>query len=120
MVALLVDSAGLEISLSKLERALARRKTNVYISREQIVSVQLTDDPWDWLRGKPDPGTRAGNLSACGTWKSGHSTDFVMLRKGPGVIIDLAGGDFDRLLLSSVHGAELARVLRFPGESAEL
>lgn len=119
-MALLVDSAGLEVSLSKLERTLARRKTKVYVARDQIVSVQLTDDPWGWLRGKPDPGTRVGSLSACGTWKSAHATDFVLLRKGPGVIIDIEGGEFDRLLLSSVHGAELARALRFPGETAEL
>lgn len=120
MVALLVDSAGLEISLSKLERTLARRKTNVYVPREQIVSVQLTDDPWGWLRGKPDPGTKAGTLSAAGTWRSAHSSDFVLLRKGPGVVIDIEGGEFDRLVLTSVHGAELAHALHFPGETAEL
>ncbi len=120
MVVLLVDSAGLEVSLSKLERSFARRNDNVYVSREQISSVQLTDDPWSWLRGKPAPGTKLGTLSAYGTFTAANSTDFVLLRKGPGVVIDIEGGEFDRLLLTSVNGAELARALHFPGEAVEL
>lgn len=71
MVTLLLDSARLEVSLTRVERAISFHPQSLKIPREQIHKVQLTDDPWTWLRGRI-PGDvhsrrhRDGNLE--GLW----------------------------------------------------
>ena len=68
MVRLLVDSDSLEVQLSTLERTLARRRESVWIERSRILRVQLTDEPFTWLRGVRAPGTHVPGRLAYGTW----------------------------------------------------
>lgn len=121
MVTLLLDSAQLEVVLTRVERTLAFRKENVLIDRSQIAKVQLTDDAWTWLRGVPNPGTHVRGTIAMGSWKSSTATDFALIRRHhPGVVIDLKGHDeFQRVVLSTRHGLALVQALRLDtGEEA--
>lgn len=131
MVTLLLDSAQLEVVLSPVERALSFRSASLRLDRAAIEKVQLTDDPWTWLRGVPNPGTHVRGLVAMGTWRSAGSTDFVVVRRRrPAVVIDLdpsdpAGQEFQRLVLSTRHGPALAQALQLetdaePVEVSEL
>jgi hypothetical protein len=121
MVTLLLDSAQLEVVLSPLEKALSFRSASLRIERSHIAKVQLTDDPWTWLRGVAGPGTHFRSVVAMGTWRSAGGTDFVIVRRRrPAVVIDLdpaAGGEFDRLLLSTRHGVALVQALQLEADS---
>jgi hypothetical protein len=114
MVTLLLDSAQLEVVLSRTERAVAFRRRNITVERSAIAKVQLTDDAWTWLRGVPDPGTYLPVAVAAGSWKSAGGRDFVLLRgRKPSVVIDLEGHDeFQRLVLTTRHGIALVQALR--------
>jgi hypothetical protein len=114
MVTLLLDSAQLEVVLSRTERAVAFRRRNITIERSTIAKVQLTDDAWTWLRGVPDPGTYLPVALAAGSWKSAGGRDFVLLRgRKPSVVIDLEGHpDFQRIMLTTRHGVSLVQALR--------
>ena len=115
---LLLDSAQLEVVLSPLERALSFRRSRLRIERAHIVRVQLTDDPWTWLRGVPSPGTQVRGVVAMGTWKSAGAADFIVVkRRKPAVVIDLdpeagAAAEFQRVVLTTRHGLALVQALR--------
>jgi hypothetical protein len=117
MVTLMLDSAQLEIVLSAAEKALAFRKRNVIVPRSAITRVQLTDDAWTWLRGVRSPGTYVPATFASGTWRYAGGKDFALIRRSrPAVVIDLDGHDeFQRLVLTTRHGVELAQALRVDG-----
>ena len=87
MVTLLLDATRLEVVLSPIERALARRSDPVHVDRSHITKVQLTDDAWTWLRGVPNPGTHLRGTVAMGTWRSAGAADFVVVRRlGQGLL----------------------------------
>ncbi len=113
MVTLLLDSDRLEVVLSRAERTLARHSGNVVVSRADIVRATVTQDAWIWLRGVPSPGTYVPAVIAMGSWRSGAGLDFALVRRRrPGVVIDLDGHDrFERLVLTTRHGAELLTAL---------
>ena len=114
MVTLLLDATRLEVVLSPIERALARRSDPVHVDRSHITKVQLTDDAWTWLRGVPNPGTLVRGTVAMGTWRSAGGVDFVVVRRRhPAVVIDLAdASEFARLVLTTSHGVALTQALR--------
>lgn len=114
MVTLLLDSENLEVALSATERAAAFQRTAIRVRRADVERVQLTDDPWTWLRGVRKPGTCIPNVIAAGTWHSTAGTDFVMVRgRRPGVVIDLnQDAPFQRLVLTTRHGLALVAALQ--------
>ncbi len=114
MATLLLDSTRLEVVLSGTERALSFHKGNIEIERTAIARVQLTDDPWTWLRGVRAPGTHVRGVLALGTWRSANGDDFVVIRRGrAGVVIDLDGhADFSRVILSTRHALALVQALQ--------
>lgn len=114
MATLLLDSTRLEVVLSGAERALSFRKGNIEIERSSIVKVQLTDDPWTWLRGVRMPGTHVPGVLAMGTWRSASGDDFVVIRRRrAGVVIDLDdSGEFARVVLSTRHALALVQALQ--------
>lgn len=117
---LLLDSTQLEVALSPVERALARRRDAVRVERTHIRKVQLTDDAWTWLRGVPSPGTLVRGTVAMGTWTSASGDDFVVVRRRhPAVVVDLEDdAAFSRLVLTTRHGLALVHALRLdvPGD----
>jgi hypothetical protein len=120
MVTLLLDSTQLEVALSPVERALARRSDPVRVERADIRKVQLTEDAWTWLRGVPSPGTLVRGAIAMGTWASASGNDFVVMRRRrAAVVVDLVdGAEFARLVLTTRHGLALVQALRLEAEDA--
>ncbi|WP_156761239.1 hypothetical protein [Microbacterium karelineae] len=118
MARLLVDTDTLEVQLAPLERALSRRKDVVRVDRSLIAKVQLTDEPFTWLRGVRAPGTHVPGRLAYGTWRSVFGDDFAAVREGrPGVVIDLEGhGEFERIVLTTRHGVGLVKALQRDGD----
>ena len=110
----MLDSAHLELVLSPAEKLLAFRKRNVVVGRDTISRVQLTEDPWTWLRGVRAPGTFVPATIAVGSWRYAGGKDFEVIRRSrPGVVIDLAGsGEFQRIVVSTRHGLALVTALR--------
>lgn len=123
MVTLLLNSAQLDVVLSPAERALSFTRETVRVDRADIARIQLTDNPWTWLRGVPSPGSRLRGILAMGTWRSATADDFVILRrKLPAVVIDLVAdtaSPFRRMLLTTRHGGALASALHLGEESGE-
>ncbi len=119
MVNLLLDQTQLEVVLSSFERGVTFQRENLRIPREAIRKVQLTDDPWTWLRGVPNPGVRVPNVLAGGEWKSANGRDFVLIRRRhPGVVIDLDDDRaFQRLVFTTRHGLALTQALRLEASS---
>lgn len=121
MVTLLLDQTQLEIVLSPTERALARRKDSVRIERSSIVRVQIVDELWAWLRGVPSPGAHVRGALAMGRWTSAGGSDFVLVRRRhPGVVIDLDGGEFARIVLTTRHALALVHALQKDGDVGEI
>lgn len=114
MVTLLLDQTQLEVVLSPFERTVTFHRENLRIDRDRIRKVQLTDDPWTWLRGVPSPGAHVPSVLAAGQWKSASGRDFVLIRRRhAGVVIDLDSGEpFERLIITTRHGLALAQALR--------
>ncbi|WP_125100475.1 hypothetical protein [Leucobacter chromiireducens] len=115
------------IRLTRAERVAALRRRDITLDRSAITSAVITEDPWVWLRGVRASGSHVPGTLASGTWRSFTGRDFVLARKGrDAVIIDLEPapetaedrgwvGEFDafsRVILSTVHAAELVRALR--------
>lgn len=116
------------IRLTAAERVSAFRRRDITLDRSAITSAVITDDPWVWIRGVRSPGTRVPGKLAIGTWRSTAGHDFVLARSGrEAVVIDLDTsegsergwvGEFDnfsRVIISTVHAAELVRALRLDG-----
>lgn len=114
MVTLLLDASQFEIALSPTERALARRAEPIRIPRERIRKIQLTDDPWTWIRGKRQTGSHVPRVLALGTFGFGTRLEFVAVRRSvAGVVIDIEPGEeFSRCVLSTRHALALVQALQ--------
>lgn len=125
-----VHSDRLVIKLTASEKLAAVRRQDVTLDRAAIKSAIITDDPWVWIHGVRAPGLHVPGKYATGTWRNLTGRDFVMARSGrEAVVIDFERpehpdeergwvGEFDqysRVILSTVHAAELVRALRLEG-----
>lgn len=106
----------LQISLTRAERVLARRRRDIVVARSTIASVTITSDPWIWIRGLRSPGTFMPLTLAVGTWKFHGGRDFLLIKghKRGAVVIDAEGEgvEFDRVVVSTPHVVRLAHALR--------
>lgn len=124
MASVEIYSDRILIRLSRAERILALRRTDVLLDRTAITTALITDDPMLWVRGVRAPGLRAPGGFALGTWRGSGGRDFVLARPGrPAVVIDFDGeairspkehgfDEFSRVVLSTNHAADLVQALR--------
>ncbi len=107
----------LEIQLSKMEKALALRREPVVITRKGIRAATITQDPWIWLRGIRAPGIHVPLNLAVGTWKFHGGKDFMLVKRSrTSVVIDVEGGEFERVIISTALAGELVHALRLAGD----
>ena len=116
MPVMIVDDAALTVKLSFLERLLACRRAHVVVPRGCVLRSFSVDELWPLLRGLRWPGLGLPGAVALGTWRWRTATcsgrDFVAVRgRGPGVVVDLTGHEFDRLLLSIDEPGDLTTAL---------
>lgn len=122
------------IRLTAAEKTVALRRRDIVLDRAAIRSAVITEDPWVWIRGIRSPGAGLPRGLAYGTWRTRGGRDFVLARRGrEAVVIDLEvpeGADegrgwigefdtFSRVIISTVHAAELVRALRLDGAEFE-
>lgn len=122
-----VHSDRVVIRLTASERAVSLRRRDIVLDRSAIRSAVITEDPWVWIRGLRSPGASLPGGLAYGTWRTRNGRDFVLARRGrSAVVIDLEAGaadpedkgwvgefdSFSRVIVSTVHAAELVRALR--------
>jgi hypothetical protein len=126
MADLHVHRDRLEVHLSRAERVLALRRTDLVIPREAIRSVAITQDPWIWVRGVRVPGAAIPLTLAIGTWKYHGGKDFLIVKgkSRPAVVIDIdqstdavsdgseVAEGYDRVIVSTQHAAALIEALR--------
>lgn len=108
MAKLRVHADRIEVHLTTTEKSLAFRSDDVVIQREDIRSATITDDPWIWIRGIRRRGTEIPLVVAVGVWKYHGGADFVIVKgKRQAVVLELGGGEYARLIVSTNHAAEL-------------
>ncbi|MBK0422138.1 hypothetical protein JD292_08625 [Leucobacter sp. CSA2] len=121
------------IKMTSSEKLAALRRKDIVLDRSAITSAVVTNDPWIWVRGVRSPGAFVPGALAVGTWRSASGRDFMLVRRGRDtVVIDLEQpeealergwvGEFDtftRVIVSTVHAAELIRALRLDPPPAE-
>ncbi|MEJ3405274.1 hypothetical protein WDJ51_11055 [Rathayibacter sp. YIM 133350] len=113
MASLRVHQDRLEIHLTAAERVLALRREDIVVRRDEIRSVAITDDPWIWIRGIRAPGTAVPLTLALGTWKFHGGKDFLVVKnKRQAVVIDIAEGEFSRVIVSTPHAVDLISSLK--------
>lgn len=125
-----VRGARVIIKLTPAEKIAAMHRRDITLSRAQITSAIITEDPWVWIRGVRSPGSHIPGKLAIGTWRSLSGDDFVLARAGrTAVVLDLEVqgsdeedrgwvGEFDaysRVIISTVHAVELVKALRLDG-----
>ncbi|WP_353828723.1 hypothetical protein [Agromyces sp. SYSU T0242] len=116
MANLRVHDDRLEVHLTPAEKSLGFRSADIVVQRDDIRSAIITDDPWIWIRGIRRRGTEVPLVVAVGTWKTHNGSDFVIVkRKRQAVVLELSGGEFSRLLLSTSHAAQLIDRLKVGG-----
>lgn len=119
MAVLFVHTDRLEIRLTRAEKILSLRRTNIDIPLERIRSAVITEDPWVWVRGIRAPGTAVPLTLAVGSWKFHDGKDFLLIKgTRTSVVIDLDGAEFSRIIVTTRHSLTLLRALRLPPAEA--
>jgi len=114
-----VHNDRIEVHLTAAEKSLAFRTADIVVQREDIRSATITDDPWIWIRGIRRRGVEVPLVVAVGVWKYHGGTDFVIVKgKRPAVVLELAAGEFTRLIVSTNHASALIDSLKL-GEPIE-
>lgn len=108
MAQLRVHPDRIEVHLTPAEKSLALRADDIVVQRDDIRSATITDDPWVWIRGIRTRGSVVPLVVAVGAWKYHGGLDFVIVKgKRQAVVLELAGGEFARIILSTNHAAAL-------------
>ncbi|GAA2226676.1 hypothetical protein N1031_03635 [Herbiconiux moechotypicola] len=115
MAVLFVHTDRLEIRLTRAEKLISFRRTDIVVPLENIRSAALTDDPWVWVRGIRAPGAAIPLTLAVGTWKFHDGKDFLLVKgTRTSVVIDLENDEFSRIIVTTAHSVQLLRALRLP------
>lgn len=110
----------LEIQLSTAEKMLAFRREPIVIDRGSIRAATITQDPWIWLRGIRAPGIHVPLNLAVGVWKFQGGKDFNLIKRSrTSVVIDVEGGEFERVIVSTALAGELVHALRLADDETD-
>jgi hypothetical protein len=108
MAELEVDGDELVVRLGPWERIGTLRTSDVRVSRRSIIATRQVDRAYDEVRGLRAPGTGLPGRILIGTWLRRGGRDFVAVSgKGPGVVIELSGERFDRIVTTAPVPAEI-------------
>jgi hypothetical protein len=105
MAELRVDGADLVLHMSAVEKAEGFHG-DIRVPLSSVTSVRAVDDAWPELRGMRAPGTGVPSVVAVGTRRGGFGKDFAAVHgKGPAVVVELAGAEYERLVLTADDAA---------------
>lgn len=101
MAQIVVSGHDLVVRLSLMEKVGAFH-ADVRIPLRAVCAVRVVEDPWSALRGVRAPGTGVPGVISLGTRRGAGIRDFAAVyAHTPAVVIDAAGAEFDRLVISS-------------------
>jgi hypothetical protein len=107
-----VQAGHLVVHLTALEKA-GGMHGDIEVPLGRVREVRIAEDPWPELRGIRAPGTGWPGVIALGTRRGSGTTDFAAVyHHTPAVVVELSGGDFDRLVISSDHADDDAAMIR--------
>ena len=101
MADLLTEGDELVLHMRALEKAEGFHG-DIRVPLSAVTAVRVVDDAWPELRGMRAPGTGVPNVIAVGTRRGGFGKDFAAVHgKGPAVVVELAGAEFGRLIVTA-------------------
>jgi hypothetical protein len=107
-----VDGDELVLDLSGLEKAEGFHGS-IRVPVSAVRDLRYVEDPWSELRGMRAPGTGLPGVVAVGTRRGSGYKDFAAIHgKGPGILVELEGAEFERLVVSADDASEAAALLR--------
>ena len=107
MARLSVDEQFLVLNLKGLEKAEGFHG-DIRVPISAVRDIRLAQEPWSELRGIRAPGTGVPGVIAVGTRRASGIKDFAAIHgKGPAVVVELEGAEYDHLIVSE-DDAEVA------------
>ncbi len=107
-----MEGAELVLHMGMLEKAEGFHG-DIRVPLRAVTSVRVVDDAWPDLRGMRAPGTGLPEVIAVGTRRGGFGKDFAAVHgRGQAVVVELAGSEFDRLVVTSEDAAQSAEAIR--------
>ncbi|MEY2566356.1 MAG: hypothetical protein QOE35_885 [Actinomycetota bacterium] len=118
MAVMRIDGDDLVVELTGWEKAGALRG-DVRVPRRSVREVRLVDDAMAAVKGLRAPGTGWPGVIALGTWRRRGAKDFVAAyRHRPGVVVELDGAPFARLIVSTDDPAAVVEALQRSADGA--
>jgi hypothetical protein len=106
-----IDGADLVLPLRAMEKAEGVHR-DIRVPLSSVTAVRAVDDPWPELRGIRAPGTGMPNVIAIGTRRGNFGKDFAAVHgKGPAVVVELEGADYERLIVTLDDATARARTM---------
>jgi hypothetical protein len=106
-----IDGTELVLHLRALEKAEGAHG-DIRVPLSAVTAVRAVDDPWPELRGIRAPGTGLPNVIAVGTRRGKFGKDFAAVHgKGPAVVVELEGVDYERLIVTLDDAPARARTI---------
>jgi hypothetical protein len=100
MATIQIVGDALVVMLSTAEK-LGALHGDITVPRSGVRRVRPVASPLHAVRGVRSPGTGFPGLIALGTYRTLSSRDFVAAYRTPGVVVELAGQPYDRLVVST-------------------
>ncbi len=108
MASLEIDGDDLVLRLGPWERLGGLQRGDLRVPRTAVAEVREVPSAYAEVRGLRIPGTGVPGVLLLGTWRRRGSRSFVAVRgRGPGCVIELSGGAFDRWIVSEPRPAGL-------------
>lgn len=100
MADLHVHDGTVTLAMSRLEHLEGFRR-DLEAPVGSIRAVRAVTDPWPELRGLRAPGTGLPGVVAVGTRRGSFGKDFAAVHgRGPGVVLEFEGAEFERWVLT--------------------
>lgn len=101
MAELQIDGDELVLHMSTFEKAEGVHG-DIRVPMSSVTSVRAVDTAWPELRGIRAPGTGLPNVVAVGTRRGSFGKDFAAVHgKGPALVVELEGQEYQRLVVTS-------------------
>jgi hypothetical protein len=111
MAHLKIEGDELVLDLSGLEKVEGIHGS-IRVPVSSVRAVRYVDDTWPELRGIRAPGTGLPGVVAVGTRRGSGIKDFAAVHgQGPGLVVELEGQEFERLVVSDEHAQTVAEEL---------